>query len=114
MENLHTRIRDLRKSKHLTERQVAEYLCITQQSYSNYECGKHELPSRHVVGLAKLYDVSTDFILGTEPTHAGTFDLNVNYINNIPLKNVLLHILKLNKRNRLDLIRFLSYLINSN
>ena len=110
MENLHIRMKTLRKSNKLTERQVAEYLCITQQSYSNYECGKHELPSRHVVSLAKLYDVSTDFILGTEPAHAGTFDLNINYINNIPLKNVLLHILKLNKRNRLELIRFLSYL----
>ena len=112
MENIHTRIKELRKSRQLTETQVAHYLGITQQTYSNYELGKHELPSRHVISLAKLYNVSADFILGTEPSHAGTFDLNVNYINGTTLKNIILCIRKYNHRKRLDLLRFLSYLNN--
>ncbi len=32
--------------------------------YARYERGANELPIRHLIALADLYHVSTDFILG--------------------------------------------------
>ena len=67
MTDVHARIKDLREDNQLKQRQVADYLGISQQAYSYYELDKRELPARHVVNLAKLYQVSTDYILGVEP-----------------------------------------------
>ena len=58
------RLRDLREYKNLKQSFVAEYLNISQQVYSRYENGKHELPARFLEPLAKLYNVSTDYLLG--------------------------------------------------
>ncbi len=57
------RIRDLREDADLTQSQVAEILGTSQTMYARYERGASELPIRHLVALAKLYRVSTDYIL---------------------------------------------------
>ncbi len=58
------RIRDLREDHDMTQRQVAEYLNCSQQVYSNYELGQRDIPTEILIKLAKLYQVSTDYILG--------------------------------------------------
>lgn len=113
MANVATRIRSLRKENNMKQKQVAEYLGITQQSYSYYEQNKRELPARHIMKIAELYNVSTDFILGTQPRRAGTFELNAAFIQDISLKNILMEMNKLNKANRQEFIRFLFYLNRS-
>ncbi len=57
------RIRDLREDADLTQSQVAEILGTSQTMYARYERGASELPIRHLVALARLYRVSTDYIL---------------------------------------------------
>ncbi len=57
-------IRDLREDYDLTQKQVADYLGITQQVYSRYEAGNNEIPVRHIIALCKFYNVSADYILG--------------------------------------------------
>ncbi len=57
------RIRDLREDADLTQSQVAEILGTSQTMYARYERGASELPIRHLVVLARLYRVSTDYIL---------------------------------------------------
>jgi Predicted transcriptional regulators len=108
--DIHDRIKDLREENHYKQRQVADYLGISQQAYSYYELDKRELPSRHVVNLAKLYQVSTDFILGMEPSPAGSYDLNARFIQDVSLKEVLINLGQLNKDGRQELIKYLSYL----
>lgn len=61
------RIRDLREDADLTQRQVAEYLGTSQTMYARYERGASELPVRHLMALARLYRVSTDYILCLKP-----------------------------------------------
>lgn len=56
-------LRELREDHDLTQAQVAEYLCTTQQVYSRYEKGINELPLRHLRALCLLYQVSADYIL---------------------------------------------------
>lgn len=58
------RIRDLREDRDLTQREVADYLHITQQCYSKIETGRMDITGERLLLLAKLYGVSTDYILG--------------------------------------------------
>lgn len=58
------RIKDLREDNDLTQTQVADYLHIKQNTYSQYETGKRQIPLECLIALAKLYKTSTDYILG--------------------------------------------------
>ena len=58
------RIKDLREDNDLTQRELAEYLHIKQNTYSQYENGQRQLPIEVLVMLAKYYKTSTDYILG--------------------------------------------------
>lgn len=58
------RLRDLREDNNYTQKQIAQVLFTTQPQYYRYEKGMRDLPSEHLIILAKLYNVSTDYILG--------------------------------------------------
>ena len=58
------RIRDLREDADLTQKQVAEYLKIRHNTYSQYENGQRQLPIPCLIALAEFYKTSTDYILG--------------------------------------------------
>ena len=61
---MYKRIRDLREDNDLTQKQVATKLKCSQQVYSNYELGQRDIPTDILIALAKLYNVTTDYILG--------------------------------------------------
>ncbi len=63
------RLKDLREDKDLAQKEVAALLGIDQRVYSNYETGKREIPTRHLIVLAKYYKTSTDYILGLTNNH---------------------------------------------
>ena len=113
MDNISARIKKLRMENNIKQRQLADYLGISQQSYSHYEQSQRELPIRYIVKIAKFYNVSTDYLLGTSTCRYGYFDLNSDFVQDVPLKNVLLSLNQLNKHNRLELVRFLFYLEES-
>lgn len=58
------RIRELRDSNHLYQRQLAEYLHCTQQTYSRYETGELQPSLLVMERLADFYDTSVDYIMG--------------------------------------------------
>lgn len=58
------RIKDLREDHDLTQQYVADYLGMKQPQYFRYEKGTRDIPSDVLIALAKLYGVSTDYILG--------------------------------------------------
>ena len=58
------RIRDLREDRDLTQKELAEYLHIKQNTYSQYENGQRQLPIDVLIALAKFYQTSTDYLLG--------------------------------------------------
>lgn len=61
---MYPRIRELRESRQLTKKAVAEYLCVSVSTYKNYEDGKTLLRIPVVIRLADLYGVSTDYLMG--------------------------------------------------
>jgi len=58
------RIRDLREDADLYQRDLAKLLNCSQQTYSDYECGKVDIPTEVLILLADYYDTTTDYILG--------------------------------------------------
>ena len=56
------RLKDLREDHDLTQTQLVELLGMHKTTYTNYEQGKREIPFSLVIRLARLYDVSIDFI----------------------------------------------------
>ena len=57
------RIRNLRIDRGYTQKQVAEYLNIKQNTYSQYEIGVLNYPLEAVGKLADLYGVSVDYLM---------------------------------------------------
>lgn len=57
------RIKDLRTDENYTQKTVSVYLNCNIKTYYLYEKGYRDIPSEKVVLLAKLYNVSCDYIL---------------------------------------------------
>ena len=58
------KLRDLREDLDLTQKQIADYLNIRQNTYSQDENGQRQIPIDALIQLAKFYKTSTDYILG--------------------------------------------------
>lgn len=58
------RLRELRKSAGITQRQIAARLNISQQSYARYESGTGEPNLETLAKIAKIFDVTADYLLG--------------------------------------------------
>ena len=61
------RLRDLREDHDKTQQQIADVLGTSQTMYARYERGANELPVRHLISLCRLYNISADYFLDTEP-----------------------------------------------
>ena len=61
------KLRGLREDNDLTQGQVAAVLGTSQTMYARYERGANEMPLRHLVVLCQFYNVSADYLLGTQP-----------------------------------------------
>ena len=57
-------IRSLRIDRGYTQKQIGEYLGISQNTYSQYEIGILNYPVDVIIRLAQFYGVSTDYLLG--------------------------------------------------
>ena len=58
------RIKALREDNDYKQSFVAHLIHVAQTTYSDYEMGKVRIPLDSVIALAKLYDVSLDYISG--------------------------------------------------
>ena len=67
MRTLQEKMRGMREDNDLTQAQVAAFLGTSQTMYARYERGANELPIRHLVNLCRLYNLSADYFLDTEP-----------------------------------------------
>ena len=61
---MYRRIRDLREDRDLTQKQIAQYLGMSQTGYSKYETGENDIPTAILIKLADFYHTSTDYLLG--------------------------------------------------
>ena len=57
------RIKDIREDLDLTQKELADYLHIRQNTYSQYENGQRQIPISLLIALAKYYRTSVDYLL---------------------------------------------------
>ena len=60
------RLRDLREDNDITQNQIASILNVKQNTYSQYENGKREVPIDILWKLADYYNVSIDYLVGRQ------------------------------------------------
>ena len=60
----HERLKELREEKNYIQQYVASELNVVQRTYSKYERGEVEITASTVIKLARLFNVSTDYLLG--------------------------------------------------
>lgn len=56
-------IRDLREDSDLRQKDIAEILNVSQNTYSQYETGVISLTAEVLIKLADYYNVSVDYLL---------------------------------------------------
>lgn len=60
---MYKRIRNMREDRDMTQEQMAEYLCVHQTTYSDYELGNLNIPSPVLDKIATLFETSVDYLL---------------------------------------------------
>lgn len=60
---IYRNIRNLREDNDFKQRQLAEFLNMAQNTYSQYETGKIEPTASVLLKLAEFYSTSVDYLL---------------------------------------------------
>ena len=58
------RIKDIREDREMKQKDVAEFLNISQTNYSKYELGKINIPIETLKKMSILFNTSVDYLLG--------------------------------------------------
>lgn len=96
MRNTAQIIRGLREDNDLKQADLAKVLSVSQQYYSKYETGQYELPIRHIITLAKFYNISSDYLLGLTDSSAAF----INSAVKTPIQVLIDDILDLNDNSK--------------
>jgi HTH-type transcriptional regulator, competence development regulator len=57
-------LKEARKKKGLTQKDLAQALDVSQSNVSNYEKGNYQLSSEQIIKLVKVLECSADYLLG--------------------------------------------------
>ena len=57
------RLKELREDRDFTQQEIADFLHIKQNTYSQYENRHREIPIDMIIKLASFYGVSIDYLL---------------------------------------------------
>lgn len=61
---MYKRLKDLREDRDLKQKDIADFLNISQRGYSHYETGNNDIPTEILIRLADFYETSVDYLLG--------------------------------------------------
>lgn len=60
------KIRELRESRKIKQKEMAEYLQVPNNTYNQWENGKRQPDNDMLIKIAKYYNVTIDYLLGAE------------------------------------------------
>lgn len=104
------KLKNLRIGHGYTQEYIGEKLEISQQGYSNYEVGKRDLPARHVVGLAELYHISTDYFYGDEANPEEVISVDAEYAEGVSYGELLERLMELDEVQRCNFYSYVLFL----
>ena len=61
---LSKRLKELRIENNYSQYEIANLIGIAQVTYSHYELGRRSISMQNLVKIAKIYNVSTDYLRG--------------------------------------------------
>ena len=61
---MYQRIRALREARGMTQKELGNFLGMSQTGYSKYETGENDIPVVILIKLARFYQTSIDYLLG--------------------------------------------------
>lgn len=64
MNTFHNKLKELRKERHLTQKEVADKIGLTKNALGNYEQGIREPSLEILKNLCDFYDVTADYLIG--------------------------------------------------
>lgn len=64
--NYNLKLKELREESGYSQKFIANYLHIKQNTYSQYENNKRQIPLECLIALKNLYNISIDYLLGLE------------------------------------------------
>ena len=108
MKNCAEMIRELREDNDLKQLEVANVIGTTQQHYSNYETGTHELPLRALAVLADYYKVSADYIMGRTNCKEGVASMNEKLDSEHTVGGLISDVLSLSAAGRSAVLEYVS------
>lgn len=75
MIKLHYRLRDLRKEKSLTQRELGVKIGVNDNTITNYEKGDRNPDYETLLKLADIFDCSVDYLLGRTDNKHQSLDI---------------------------------------
>ena len=64
MNTFGNKLKQLRQENNLTQKELAEKLCVTIPTLSHWECGYQEPSIKDIDAICDLFDISADYLLG--------------------------------------------------
>ncbi len=64
------RLKECRKVCKMTQKQVAEYIGVSERAYQHYELDSREPSLENLVLLSKCFKVTSDYLLGISDIHS--------------------------------------------
>ncbi len=61
---MQNRLKELRKSRHITQEELGDMISVTQQNISKYENDVYEIPVDVLVKASRCFNVSIEYLLG--------------------------------------------------
>jgi len=110
MKHLVEIIKGLREDADLDQSEVARHLGIPQQTYSNYERGRYDLPIRHLLPLARLYQVNAEYLLGATEYKASLEQLDRPFTKTTTISGLISDLVSLDNEGRKAAVEYIEYL----
>jgi transcriptional regulator with XRE-family HTH domain len=57
-------LKELRKNKNMTQKEIADKIHVTQSAYAHYEAGRKEPKIETLLLLAEIHKTSIDYLVG--------------------------------------------------
>jgi transcriptional regulator with XRE-family HTH domain len=60
-------LKDLRTQKNITQKEVADFLCISTSAYGCYEQGRNQMDYETLIKLSEFFNVTIDYLIIGNP-----------------------------------------------
>ena len=66
------RLKEIRKTRKITQQVLADYLGVGHDTVSKWEIGINSIPEKKLRSLADYFEVTTDYLLGRDNAEPDT------------------------------------------